>query len=265
MYLATYIFGDDDSTELFKKIQPMSKLGNINVMERIVLEQNKLSENTNVDITSLRAHIGRSPLLGEIACALGHLKIYKAFSDLNLDWALVFEEDANIIDIDCLVKHAQAVLSFNITAPSIISLYSEYPYINRYCKNKFRKSEFVKIPFAPWNTVAYFINKSAANLFINSQEPLKYLADWPYVSSKEICFFVVETHLIMHGNSDRVSTIDSTRGLRIVNTSNRFAIWTGLWYFKNRKTFTNIKEYFYILLLPRIRFHYDQIMTKINL
>jgi GR25 family glycosyltransferase involved in LPS biosynthesis len=138
--------------------------------------------------------VGRDLSLGEIGCAYGHQSAYVSFLKTSSEWALILEDDArmqapmsNLLD---LVVH--------LSSPSVISLIDRRGGV----ENPFDRSskQLIRLWFPSQATSAYFINRSAAEIFIRNyaQNGILSPSDWPYPQSQRISFYVMRKPVFIH-------------------------------------------------------------------
>jgi GR25 family glycosyltransferase involved in LPS biosynthesis len=195
---------------------------------------------------------GRDPLPGEIGCAKSHLNVYSKMINNENSWALILEDDAEILNSTELFHAIQAFVSDDVQFPAVYSLYTEnFPIKNLHLEQV--KQEFIKTKIAPPTTVAYLINNQAARLFLQIQNPIKFVADWPFTGDK--CQFYLTTRTLFfhhNNNSSIVLSKDTNRELRV---HRKIAIWSLFWFVKNRRFFGNLTRYFEMMIKPRYLYH----------
>jgi GR25 family glycosyltransferase involved in LPS biosynthesis len=195
---------------------------------------------------------GRSPLPGEIGCATSHLEIYRKMIRNNISWSLILEDDAEIVDSTEFFRAIDAYISENLQFPAVYSLYTEnFPIKSRHLEQA--KKEFIKTKIAPPTTVAYLINNQAAKLFLQVQNPIKFVADWPFTGNK--CQFYLTTRtLFLHHNTNS-SILVSKNSSRNLPVHRKIAIWSFYWFIKNRKSYGKFSQYIEMMIKPRFLYH----------
>jgi glycosyl transferase family 25 len=128
----------------------------------------------------------------EAGCTLSHCKVYKNIIDAKDKYAMVFEDDIEIMsDInDELLLTLKPFYDTNI--PTIILLSGKYWFY------KLKKiSDFYKIAtvFDAWGAYGYIINNSAAKIILN-EKPFWVADDYWYLKPKGIRFLGVRPHII---------------------------------------------------------------------
>lgn len=126
------------------------------------------------------ALFGRTLTKGEIGCALAHRVAYQRLLDSDAEWALVFEDDARVVHPDELAAIFQR---FDTLPPygsrAIFMLYGRQVTAHPGNGASLGNSRVHELIRPPMTTTAYFINRSAAQLILDSGLPLRNPADWP--------------------------------------------------------------------------------------
>ena len=110
---------------------------------------------------------------GEIGCLLSHQKIYTIIANENIDWALVVEDDAEIL------VNSQTLLSISQDwFDSGYELVHLAPYAGGVVLNERKdKSGLALVP--PLTTYAYWISNNGARKLQTKDSIIGGLADWP--------------------------------------------------------------------------------------
>jgi glycosyl transferase family 25 len=140
--------------------------------------------------------LGRELAKNELACVLGHLKIYRKFlDDPSVDWCLVLEDDAlvspQIIELLNVISELPSnsiihlapqknLANYILEEASILSINREY--------KLFRVLDFIP------RTHGYFIDRQAANAAVrlSHNEKFYFTADWPLTWIRDINFWVTD-------------------------------------------------------------------------
>lgn len=153
---------------------------------------------------------GRKLGLGEVACSLGHLGIWRAFLKTDQSWALVFEDDAKLIeDITNLLD---SLSSFE--NPTIVQLHRSIPEdktillrkrIQIAGSDKAAPQAWIlrKMNFSS-GAYAYLMNRSAAKIAVAISENQKIIniTDWPYLWRHKVNFWETSIGFVGYsGNS----------------------------------------------------------------
>jgi GR25 family glycosyltransferase involved in LPS biosynthesis len=163
--------------------------------------------------------IGRELKFEEISCALGHNDIYMTILSQNLPWAIVLEDDVQVVAE--LVKLNDYL--FESDAPSIIFLNSfsqKLSHNNSNTRREFGVSAKLSKQFLPKNIAcSYAINLAAVRLIANiGQTKLISVADWPYLWFSKVSFYQISNPFFLHSGDPQFSLIGSR-----VNSRERFS------------------------------------------
>jgi hypothetical protein len=132
------------------------------------------------DVNCFKSVLGREPRGPEIGCALSHIKCMNKARQDNADYAIVFEDDANVVgDLSAIMT---AIKSLDDGSPAVFQLHSySDSMINRKTVREIdeNRSQVVGNFFKPpRSTAAYCINRSAIDIYSQHQTVLG-VADWP--------------------------------------------------------------------------------------
>lgn len=158
------------------------------------------------DPRAARSLFGRSLSAGEIGCALAHRDVYTRLLGSESDWALVFEDDARVINPDAL----KALISniqrdAYIGTPEIITLYGRKVIASQ--DRAGGRDWATPLLLPPYTTTAYLINRAAAERIVEWSLPLVNPADWPLTIGAAIRFSAVYPWLAMPADGEVVSTV----------------------------------------------------------
>ncbi len=110
----------------------------------------------------------------EICCSLSHVKVYKKFVETNLDYALIFEDDA--VFLNDFTENLQKFIIRNFKyKKQIISLGELWQFYKKPL-DKENEYEIVNVRNAVL-AHAYFINREAAKSLISFNYPVKTMPD----------------------------------------------------------------------------------------
>lgn len=148
--------------------------------------------------------------MGQIGCALSHLKIYKLILKERFDVALILEDDA--IFKKKLDKKLQEFILKNFTKKPQVTLISE---IKEFYKNSIiKKNQYGIVDVTnAFFTHAYFINKGAAKKILKFNYPIKTVAD-NFVFFKIYCNILLKglnPFLVTQDKKNFVSSIDNKK------------------------------------------------------
>jgi glycosyl transferase family 25 len=157
---------------------------------------------------------------GEIGCALSHITIYRKMVAENIPYALVLEDDANILDEDLSATLAKLAQLHPAHKPAAVLL----SHVERYNANK-------KVPLDDKRTVyeayrgccahAYFITNAAAEILARQLYPAYVVADkWEYFQEYFIAVNALVPYSIGLTSASLSSSIDA-QGERIKKLKNR--------------------------------------------
>ncbi len=116
----------------------------------------------------------------EICCALSHIKVYKKFIKTDMDYALIFEDDA--IFLNDFSEKLQKFILKNFKYKKQIILLSELWQFFKKPLDVEDEYEFVDVRNAVLGH-AYFINREAAKSLISFNYPVKTMPDYFLVFS----------------------------------------------------------------------------------
>lgn len=170
-----------------------------------------IGEELNYDAEAAVLAYGRHLSEGEIACSAIHLNAYRVFLDSKDDWLLVLEDDAELqVPLTFLLetsKHWRDVEAW--TGPKVVSLYSP-THIARGCR---RRSSLSRLLVAPVGTVAYWINRQAAQEAVGSSVRIISSADWPPWSTRVSFWRSGEVGWIEHPSGTTILNREDTKSV----------------------------------------------------
>jgi len=221
---------------------------------------------TDFDARRSRVLSKKHLTLSEVGCAKSHLTCYEIFLKSESDFALIFEDDADLINsnVDALWDITEKYILFTNEVSKLepIALTYHTESANLITANK----DFYSAVGNASNTMAYLINRLGASELIVRNAHLDYVADWP--RGTRIKFHVPVTKLFDHGskNGSVKSLIESGRILYrrgfILNLLQNLSIVTFTTYFRNLSYFSNFKDYIRVLWFPIIQWKYFRIASK---
>lgn len=133
---------------------------------------------------------------GEIGCALAHRKVYESHMAGESEWALVFEDDARLLDAEALVQLIASLQNDEYVSgkPTIIQLYSERVVLDG-SRDQVWPSRVKRSLTTPFTTTAYLINRSASVAMEGATRPVTNPADWPARIERRVSHFVAVPHI----------------------------------------------------------------------
>jgi len=192
---------------------------------------------------------GRLLSHGEIGCAHSHNEARSLLAE-SMNGGVILEDDARILDLDSLIKISTDFLNQNKNSKRILSLtgMSQITPVN---KNKYdsRNNKWVRTYGHSPLAVANVMTPMAAGDLLNSNQPIKYVADWPYSKSK---FYSVKVPIVYHGDETTESLIDAS-GSRTRVTKRRllFFVYSFLGYLTTWNKQLGVRQYLnWIVVLP---------------
>jgi len=115
-------------------------------------------------------HYGRQLNPGEKGCVLSHRKCYQTLLDSDQDYALILEDDINIVgNLECL-KDINIMGIMSINTPLILFLSGDYWY--------FRRKHPILNVYTAIGAYAYIINRAAAQAIMSITKPFNVSDDW---------------------------------------------------------------------------------------
>ena len=128
--------------------------------------------------------------VGEIGCALSHIKIYEKMVSENIPSALIMEDDICIMDskIDDVLKNLEKIYPADFPVVVLLN------YVKKYISNKndivINEKYILHDSYRGTSTSGYFITKEAAKIMAENIFPVYVVADkWEYFQKK---FFPVK-------------------------------------------------------------------------
>jgi GR25 family glycosyltransferase involved in LPS biosynthesis len=204
---------------------------------------------TLANLKQCRLRLGREISISEIGIALAHLSIYKTILNENLSWAMVLEDDANLINPKLLRTQLSHIQELQPNSPTIFLLFHH----NSSRINISRDGNFKKSKSIPSYALAYVLNHSAAKALIRVQEPISSIADWPLLPT-EVNYWLSYQSAFIHGSETGMHKSYLVNILR--TPKNRFQKWMwimGVDLLKFRAVSrNNLRRHFYFVIQPRL-------------
>lgn len=166
-----------------------------------------------VNIDRFVAILGRIPSGPEIGCALSHLRVARDACEMDIEYCMVFEEDA-FVSGD-LIQAVEVIRKIDSSTPTIVQLFSLSPPL-------FEPGSIVSLGpnspivggrflLPPASTVAYILNRAAIRAFA-SRPVVEGVADWPpYANSFD--FWGLQPWPVSHLSED--SAIEQHRKILV--------------------------------------------------
>ena len=235
---------------------PVRLLKIVEPIAPVLVNQADVDRSPGIDVASIRAHALRTPLLGEIGCALAHRQVYEVMTRDEIDFALVLEADARVGEglAEDLCK-IWTLLAEAGEIPHVVTLYTHAAHVTG-----MRHEMATALNFAPWHTSAYCINKAGARALLSAQTPLRFLADWPVESSIRFTLYRTMNVAMQPGKS----SVDPGNNRQNINLRNTAKLWSHLWLAQNRHVFGSCSNYWFFMVRPRLRFALYRILQGIG-
>ena len=205
---------------------------------------------------------GRLLSHGEIGCAQSHNEA-RSFLAESTNGGVILEDDARISDLDSFIKISIDFLNQNRHSKRILSL-TGMPQINKVNKKKDKSPahKWIRIYGHTPLAVANAITPMAASDLCNSNEPIKYVADWPYSKSK---FYSVKVPVVYHGDETTESLIDASGSRKSINKGNLlFFLYSFLSYLTTRNKQLGIRPYFNWIVVLRFSHRFNTFLSTVR-
>lgn len=207
--------------------------------------------------------------LSEIGCANSHQLCYKRLLNSESDYALVLEDDAELVDSDfnsvtLLAKKFIAENSRKFESESRALLF--YTESANLLEIKNSTNEFFVLRGNASHAMAYLLNGSAALELLNKNANLDYVADWP--KGTNVNFYLTKKRLFNHGskNAKVKSLIETGRMLSKLPSKDKFIlnlkILILIEYVLYRKYFRNLADFIRILWWPLIGWQINRLCAS---
>lgn len=199
--------------------------------------------------------------INELGCASAHQNTYDFMVHNEVSFALVFEDDAIINNIDGLLKSIHLAISQKFAPGFILSFYSENAEIPRSNPDGLK---IRKCYSPPSGAVCYLLDFDAARILLEANQSLIYPPDWPL--TEEIDFYINVEKLVSHSGSS--SYLDVGRNKNKISAAKRFVNLLDLFllsrYLKIRRIHhIDFGKYMTLLYVPTFT-RYMRKMTRIS-
>lgn len=164
----------------------------------------------NLNYASL--YIGRRILPAEIGCSFTHNHARKLISEKG-NGGIVLEDDAIIGDFESMLHCARQFLAINNERKRIISLHNPSEKVFRIQKST---TDYSPLFGKPKIAVAYALTSTAAKELVQSNNPIRYVADWPESKCR---FYVSRINYVKHDSTALSTIVEKGNELRSVNHS----------------------------------------------
>lgn len=131
--------------------------------------------------------------LPEIGTARAHLEVYSDLIQENHDCALILEDDANITDLNLLLKTSLDFQSLMLEKPYLLLHHTDYALLNKV--SEIIPNVFPVIRY-PSSAVCYLISRQAAIYLLERNSNLDFLPDFP--KDSRIQWYLNTSDIIRH-------------------------------------------------------------------
>lgn len=205
---------------------------------------------------------GRLLSHGEIGCAQSHNEARSLLAE-STNGGVILEDDARILDLDSFIKISTDFLNQNRNSKRILSLtgMSQINAVNKK-KDKSPAHKWMRTYGHSPLAVANAITPMAACDLLNSNQPIKYVADWPYSKSK---FYSVKVPVVCHGDETTESLIDASGSRKSTTKGNLlFFVYSFLSYITTRNKQLGIRPYFNRIVVLRFSYRFNTFLSAIR-
>lgn len=227
----------------------------------VYLTAEQFADPRTVDARAFQARHRRAPLIGEVGCAAAHRSVYLEMSTRLDFWALVLEDDALVDDVGELCRRVtQLTSTLDPDTPTVVSFNARRTPLHRFMRRGPAPATY-QTPIAPFGTFGYLINISAATLLQALQDPISSQADWP--ATPRQVDFLVDTDVEIGTEDAGSSIVDPHDARQQFTMQQRWETWSGTWYRRNREHFDSPKQYWEVVLKPRLMWHVNRAAQRI--
>ena len=251
--ITAFIIGSPQDSQVRRISQSLSSYFDVEIVSPVFLASGDLRDPEKVDLCAFKARHLREPLLGEVGCAMAHLSVYRNVGLSDAEWALVLEDDVDVADgLQLRMRLEQIVAHFPGKSPVIANLNARAA--RPFLRAKTSPVDGLWLPaVSTFTTSAYLLNQSAAALLISRQSPVRAQADWPVNPSDVL--FLQESLVNVTPIEGSPSAVDPEGKRSHFPLRLRASMWSGLWFWRNRKYFKGLRDYWCSVLKVRIYRH----------
>ena len=199
-----------------------------------------------IDLEATESRLGYSIPDSAISCLFGHREIHRKFLETAEDWALVLEDDVELLDTNFMLD-IESLAEGRTSCPSVIQLFTRGErFVSKNFKLLASGNEQFRFKSIPGQTAAYLINRSAAQLSVDSSIVIG-PADWPdwSIQINFECFYPFSFREAEHG-----STIEKPKVSRWRYRLRICSILLGLHWLRDRRLYPSNKSYRVLVLNP---------------
>lgn len=155
--------------------------------------------NREANIRAGRILYGQTLTATQVGCALSHRSAYRDFLNSTAEWALVFEDDARpSVDMRCVVEK---LTQMDYSGPVVVEMFNEGRVNSSTQSMPLWEGQAVeRLTTFPGFTVAYLINRHAAELALADKGLIASRADWPPWAA-HVDFWRTVPSVVAHGDS----------------------------------------------------------------
>lgn len=251
--IAAFIIGSPQDSQVRRTSHSLSSHFDVEIVAPVFLASGDLNDPEKVDLSAFKARHLREPLLGEVGCAMAHLSVYRNMGLSDAEWALVLEDDVGVTDgVQLRLRLEQIIANFPGTSPVIANMNARAA--RPFLRAKMSTVEGLWLPaVSTFTTSAYLLNQSAASLLLSRQSPVRTQADWPVNPSDVL--FLQESRVNAVPIEGFPSAVDPDGKRSHFPLSLKVSMWSGLWFWRHRKYFMGLRDYWYSVLKVRIFRH----------
>lgn len=166
---------------------------------------------TSVDREAAHVMLRRPMSFGEIGCALAHRGVYEDMVNRGVEWALIFEDDARLLQSEELTVLGPILGN---PEPTVVLL-SFRPGTTVTFGPAVTNTRIRRTVVPPTTTTAYALNGSAARAIL-ATGAVAHVADWPVAAYTSVKFLAPQTPIAAPDPSE-----SSTIGERVGGRSSR--------------------------------------------
>ncbi len=194
----------------------------------------------------------------EVACCLGHIRMYESFFDSGDEWGLFFEDDAILkLDPTSILEELPA------TTKKIQIFIHDGPGTNlRYGKNLKTPTQIFLQRFDPqYGAYGYILNRAAISSILNSKiKVMINTPDWPYFWPRDVHFYVSTDIYVTHPEDMSMSIIGE-RINKKANLKSQLPKWSRIK--EGRKYSADFNIIFYREVMSKVIRIYLQIKKRV--
>jgi hypothetical protein len=173
--------------------------GGLPIVRCPAVTPNASNDSHQCDQDLCRVLYGRRLEGGEIGCVLVHREAIKAAISAGADWAIIFEDDAELVDLD-VRQLCRDLSDFPFNGAAVVPLFSTTG-----IDKPLRHGRFRQLALTPTHTVAYAINRQAMHIAHSAPTSIVSSADWPPWSTKVRFFRWTQPYQVKHPHQTTIA------------------------------------------------------------